>query len=117
MSKPDFTLWLEFEHWQKSEDEQPENDFFNMQIQLSSGKSYALNVWTYNFLDTAREEHRKTGEELGGRYLIAPDLFVEKLDRELMEEVVSDMIANRSLKDEWLIKPDEVTSDELKGPS
>lgn len=104
MSKPDFRLWLEFEHWQKSDDEQPDNDFFNMQIQLSSGESYALNVWTYKFLDTARAENRRTGEDLGGKYLMAPDLFVEELDRKLMEEVVSDMIANSSLKGDWLIK-------------
>jgi hypothetical protein len=61
MREYDFSLWLEFEHWQGSEIEESENDFFNMVIHLRGGESYALNVWTYGFLETARGKTERLG--------------------------------------------------------
>ena len=104
MSRTGFELWLEFEHWEPSPDHDPEDDFFNMQIRLDDGRTYALNVWTYRFMERARREDEETGEGLSGKYMIAPDLFVERLDRELVTEVVKDLIRNKGLKKEWLIE-------------
>jgi hypothetical protein len=61
------------------------------------GRTFALNVWTYKFLSRAIEEARESGEHLSGAYLPPPDLFVERLDRSLLEAVVSDMIAQNTL--------------------
>ena len=98
-----FHLWLEFEHWLPREGDDPEMDFFNMQITLTGGMKYALNVWTFKFLPRAVEECRETGEHLSGAYLPAPDLFVERLDRALIERVVADLIAQGGLRKEWEI--------------
>jgi len=108
---PEFELWLEFEQWIPKGDEDPENDYFNMLVKLSDGRKYGLNVWTFKALESARQESIQFGEPLGGRYLLPPDLFVERLDRSLMEEVVADLIALHALKDEWLAKEVEYDDD------
>ena len=102
MSEMGFELWLEFEEWVAEAEDDPEDDFFNMKIRLASGSAYALNVWTYKFLERARRDDFHSREGLGGKYLLPPDLFVEKLDRALLEEVVSDLIRKDGLKQEWL---------------
>lgn len=79
---PAFELWLEFEHWVANEQDNPYNDFFNMHVILPDGKKYALNVWTFKYLEQAQCEAKDMGEFLGGQYLLAPDLFVERLDRQ-----------------------------------
>ena len=104
MSDEDFDLWLEFEHWTPQEGDDPEDDFFNMLITMPGGEKYALNVWTYKFLERARRADEESGECLGGKYQVAPDLFVERLDRALMTEVVKDLLADGGLKEEWLVK-------------
>lgn len=80
----------------------PTNDFFNMTVTLRDGTRYALNVWTFDALQTIRREAVRDGEGLGGRYLAAPDLFVEQLDRALLEATVADMLARDALDPAWL---------------
>jgi hypothetical protein len=105
---PAFELWLEFEHWEPKPDEDPTDNFFNMQVKLPDGRCYALNVWTFKFLQKARypwpyEEGLGQPEE----YLLPPALFVERLDRELLERVVRRMLAKGEMKPEWLCPPEE----------
>ncbi len=109
MNKDSFDLWLEFDHWLPQEGDDPEDDFFNMMITLAGGKKYALNVWTIKFLARAVQGCRDNGKCLDGNYVFPPDLFVSRLDRALMERVVADMIAEGSLKEEWLVRdyPDD----------
>ncbi len=90
MSRTDFELWLEFELWQSVPEFDPADDFFNMIVKLADGSEYALNVWTYKFLSKAIADAKFNGDSLGGRYLLPPNLFVERLDRELLEETVAD---------------------------
>src|SRR5688572_19576504 len=92
MHEVEFELWLEFEHWVPQEDDDPEDDFINMMIRLSTGTSYALNVWTYKFLERAKQHYQGSGDNLNGKYLLPPDLLVEKLNRRLLEDVVADLI-------------------------
>lgn len=101
----EYDLWLEFEQWTSEEGDDLECEFFNMQINLKNGKSYALNVWTYGYFERAISEIRESGENLGGKYLEAPDLFISKMDRSTCEATVSDLIRNNELKEEW--KTDE----------
>lgn len=98
---------MEFEHWESKEGEDPEDDFFNMQVMLADGKKYALNVWTFKYLAKAVEECRQTGEHLHGSYLPPPDLFVERLDRALIERVVADLIQGDGLREEWEVHDDD----------
>lgn len=98
-----FELWLEFEHWEWKPDDDPTDDFFNMQVTLPDGRRYALNVWTFKFLQRARypwpyDESIGKPEE----YLLPPDLFVEYLDRGLLERIVGRMLASGEMKPEWL---------------
>ena len=104
MSEHGFDLWLEFEHWVKAENDDLEDDFFNILITLPEGKKYALNVWTYKYLSRAVRECHSTGEHLGGSFLPAPDLFVERLDRKLLEAVVADLIAHGGLSSQWEVR-------------
>lgn len=110
MSSSKFQLWLEFEHWEPNPEYDPFDDFFNMVIELPDGRRYALNVWTFRFLERCRYHESHSDETMQGRYPVAPDLFVERLDRELLQEVVADLIRTRQLKPEWLAPhgPEEV---------
>jgi hypothetical protein len=101
-----FDLWLEFEHWVAQEGDDPEDEIFNMQITIRGGEKYALNVWTYKAIGRAVKECQEFGECLGGLYLFPPDLFVHRLDRQLLERIVADLIAQGALKEEWKV-PDE----------
>lgn len=104
---PKFELWLEFEHWIANDQNDLENDFFNMHVILPNGKRYALNVWTFKYLEQARYKAKDIGEFLGGNYLLPPDLFVERLDRKLLEEIFAELILDGCMKDEWLVKNSE----------
>lgn len=106
MSDESFELWLEFEHWEAQESDDPEDEIFNMHVTLSSGKKYALNVWTYKSLWRMVKDCQETGECMRGAYLLPPDLFVQRLDRDLIEKIICDLITNDGLKEEWSISED-----------
>jgi hypothetical protein len=112
MEAPAFDLWLEFEHSQPWPD--PTDDFANIQVRLPDGRRYALNVWTFKFLHRARfpwPYEDTTGQP--AEYVVAPDLFVERLDRPTLERVVARMLASGEMKDEWLSPPDDDFIDRL----
>ena len=108
MSEDDlkFELWLETEAGDPS---QPANrsheNFCNLTVKTSDGREFALNVWTFDFLPHARKPwpygHGKAGELAS--YVFPPDLFVESLDRDLIERVVSDLLARGEMREEWLV--------------
>jgi hypothetical protein len=99
MTQSPFDLWLEFDRWLPQEGRDLEENFFNQMVTLQSGKRYALNVWTFKYLSRAIHDCWNNGECLGGAYLIPPDLFVERLDRNLIERVVADLIARGGLQE------------------
>ncbi len=98
-----FSLWLEFEHWIPSPEDDLTNDFFNMQVCFEDGRTYALNVWTFAFFTRACEEVKAERRQEVTIYLRAPDLFVEKLEREHLEAVIKEMADRGQLAEEWLI--------------
>ena len=103
-----FELWLEYELWERQPSDDFTDDFFNMQVQLADGRRYALNVWTFKFLQRARYPWpymEAVGEP--EEYLLPPDLFVERLDRKLLERTITRMLANNEMKAEWLCPPEE----------
>ena len=113
MAEPAFELWLEFEAGIQDEGADPalysfdpENDFFNMIITLGSGERYGLNVWTYNYLQSARRQAEQSGENLKGAYLLTPDLLVRRCDRGELEGIVRDMIRTGQLYDQWRMRSD-----------
>ena len=53
MNATPFALWLEFEHWVAKPDDDPEDDFCNIRVDLASGEAYALNIWTFKYLEGA----------------------------------------------------------------
>jgi hypothetical protein len=101
-------LWLEFEHTQTPPGCDPADDFANVQVRLPNGRRYALNVWTFRFLHRARFPwpHETTNGQ-PAEYVVAPDLFVERLDRPTLERVVGELLAHQEMKSEWLCPPDE----------
>jgi hypothetical protein len=106
VNEPEFDLWLEWEHFESWDNDDPEDDFFNMQVRLAGGRYYALNVWTFRMLERACQEDLKTGDHLGGAYLHPPDLFVARRDRSLLEEVVRDILRN-GVPETWHLEVDE----------
>ena len=103
MNATPFTLWLEFEHWEAKPDDDPEDGFCNVRIDLSNSGSYALNVWTFKYLERTHREDHHTGENLSGHYLIGPDLLVTRLDRAMMEEVFAELVRTEQMKQEWRV--------------
>ena len=106
-ANPVFELWLEFEHWEPKPEDDATDDFFNMQVRLPDGQFYAFNVWTFKFLQRAR--YSEVSGEMQ-EYVLPPDLFVEELNRALLERVVTRMLAQGEMKSEWLYAPDEEAS-------
>jgi hypothetical protein len=105
MNSP-FSLWLEYEHLIPTEADDPENDLCNIQLTLPDGTIYALNVWTYKFVQRAIAQAQRDGENLDGQYLEPTDLFVERLDRKLLEAVFADLIRRDCLLEQWKVVPD-----------
>lgn len=93
----EFELWLECEAWGSEE------DFCNAKVTLPDGRAYALNVWTFEFLERARVEAAESGECLAGTYILPPDLFVEELSRACLERVVADLLASGGLSPAHLL--------------
>lgn len=106
VDKSEFELWLEWEHVQSWDNDDPEDDFFNMQVHLPSGSYYALNVWTYRMLERAHRENQKIDDNLGGDYILPPDLFVARRDRSLLEAVVRQILRN-GVPTHWKLEVDE----------
>ncbi len=112
MHEPEFKLWLEWEQFAASDvfapwdHDDPEDDFFNMQVRVPGGRYYALNVWTYRMLERAHQADLKTGDHLGGAYLLPPDLFVARRDRSLLEAVVRDIL-QIGVPETWQLEVDE----------
>lgn len=106
---PPFELWLEFEHARASPGDDPADDFANVQVRLTDGRRYALNVWTFRFLHRARFPW-PYGDTSGqpAEYVVAPDLFVERLDRPTLERVVAQLLANGEMDERWLCPADEI---------
>jgi hypothetical protein len=92
VNEPEFQLWLEWEHFESWDNDNSDDDFFNTEVRLPGGRSYGSNVWPYGMLKRARRADGKTGQHLGGAYLLPPDLFVARRDRSLLEAVVRDIL-------------------------
>jgi hypothetical protein len=94
----EFVLWLEFEHWtDKNWDK--ENDFANIGVTLPDGRRYGINVWTYQFLQTAIQEGLNLQKDIEGCYVIPPDLFVKELSRQCFQSVIKQLLAKGNLEE------------------
>lgn len=86
-----FKLWLEFEEVDPNNWD-IENEFCIIHVDLEDGRHYGINVCTYNFLQTAVDEDKKTGQNLHGLYQKPPDLFVKELTRECIQRTIEDLL-------------------------
>lgn len=129
MSLTPFDLWLEFEleHWQNAPYD-PEDEFFNMKVTLASGKQYAMNAWTFKFMENSvrsiRFDDPPQSEYLPfdmivrhpieREYLKPPDLLVSRLDRNLIEQMIAHMLQQwgGELLPQWECEP-PLTEEEL----
>jgi hypothetical protein len=105
--------WLEFEHTEQPPGHDPADDFANVKVSLLDGRQYALNVWTFRFLHRVRYPwpyEPNCGQP--AEYVVAPDLFVERLDRATLERVVRELLADGEMRKEWLCPPDVEGDDE-----
>jgi hypothetical protein len=101
-----FSLWLEFEHYvggypQPGDD--PHCDFCNAEI-TADGQVCGITVWTFGFVEHARRSDEFTGAAKPeiDRFLLPPDLLVEKLDRGLIEEAIADLLGREPRPTQWL---------------
>lgn len=107
MERLHFELWLEFEHIEPKPDDDPTDDFANIQVRLPDGRRYALNVWTFGYMRRARFRWPyEIGAGEPAEYLLPPDLFVERLDRPTLERVVGRMLSAGEMRPEWLCPPE-----------
>ena len=104
---PTFKLWLEFEVWREAgSTDDPSDDFFNMQVTLDDGRKYAMNVWTFDSFTRLVAEAKSEPQCLNGAYMLPPDLFVDRMDRDLLVSVVADLIESDQMREEWQVEPD-----------
>lgn len=98
-----FSLWLEFELWGDDHPFDQYNDYCNIEIAFQDGRRYGLNVWTFKYCDEAIREQIAQGG-VNGLYVLPPDLLVKKLDRQVIEEVIAELVKNDLVRQEWLIR-------------
>jgi hypothetical protein len=101
---PRFDLWLEVEIGEKDDPaNRPTENFCNVAVECEDGRRYALNVWTFDFLPIARFDWPyDPRQDEPAKYLLPPDLFVERLDRESFEEIFTQLFKNGEMKDKWI---------------
>jgi hypothetical protein len=88
---PNFELWLETELGTPEQvANRPTENFCNISITLDDGRRYAMNIWTFDFLPFARYDwpHEMLTRQSPAKYVLPPDLFVERLDRSTIEAVI-----------------------------
>ncbi len=90
------TIWIE------AEEVQDVDDFCNVIVTLGDGRLYGLNVWTFDFFDTARSHDGAEITELAGVYMQPPDLFVSDLSRETIEKAIHHILS-RQIPDHWVL--------------
>lgn len=101
-----FSLWIETEHVLD-----PITDFCNVLVSFDGGAEWALNVWTFDFFATARNEPELAASaELAHTYMRPPDLFVSDLSRSTLERVLSDIVSQGGAPNHWRT---EFSMDEL----
>ena len=110
---PKFDLWLEVETGDPLDQpaNRPNENFSIIEVKLQDGRRYALNVWTFDFLTLARYPWPYEIDESKepAKYLFPPDLFVEKLERNTIESIITQLLKNGEMKEEWLCKDSEDT--------
>ncbi len=92
-----FKLWLEFEevcNW-----DNVENNFANIGVNTLDGRYYGINVWTYQFLQTAVNYDKENNDNLNGLFQIPPDLFVKELTRDCIEQTIINLLKRGNLED------------------
>ncbi len=110
---PKFDLWLEVETSNPLDQpaNRPSENFCNIEVKLQDGRRYALNIWTFDFLPLARYPwpYEIDESQEPAKYLLPPDLFVAKLDRKTIDSIITQLLKNGEMKDEWLCKDNEDT--------
>lgn len=102
-----FELWLEIESGEPKD--QPANrsyeNFCNVEVTLTDGRRYALNVWTFDFLPLARLPwpYEANDDAQLAEYVFPPDLFVARLERGVIHRVITELLATDQMKKEWLV--------------
>ncbi|MCM1578573.1 MAG: hypothetical protein NC078_07250 [Ruminococcus sp.] len=86
-----FGLWYEFDEWAEEFDRSSESA--DVHFTVKGGGRWCASFFTYGFLEKYAEKCRVTGECLGGKYFLADrPVFIERLDRELIAEVLADIV-------------------------
>lgn len=97
-----FKLWLEYNPFDVAEpdltDWDLQNEFCNIGVNLLDGRYYGINVWTYEYVETAIAQHRISGKNLGGSYISPPDLLVKDLTKDCIEATISDLLSKGDLE-------------------
>ena len=101
-----FSLWLEFEAYADTypgPDDDPECDFCNASITIDD-IVFGINIWTFGFVEYARSFDETSGEAKPekARFLIPPDLLVDRLDRTTIEHAIHALLSQGSLPSHWI---------------
>jgi len=110
---PKFELWLETERGEPLDQpaNRPMENFCIIEVKLEDGRRYALNIWTFDFLLLARYPwpYEIDTSQAPAKYVFPPDLFVERLDRNTIEAIITELLAKNEMKEEWLCNENEGT--------
>ena len=86
--RPELELWLEFEHTQPREGDDPRTTSATSRSGSPTGRRYALNVWTFAHLHGRCRRNREADATASADYLLLPDLLVARLDRPTLARVI-----------------------------
>ncbi|MEM7369979.1 MAG: hypothetical protein AAF587_15340 [Bacteroidota bacterium] len=81
-----FLLWLEWE--ENMPHRQIEDDYADIVVDMLDGRTYWITVWTYAFLQEVVKYDIAEQEGGKGLFVVPPDLFVQTLTRECLEETI-----------------------------
>ncbi|MCR9155494.1 MAG: hypothetical protein NXI09_15425 [Bacteroidetes bacterium] len=93
----EFKLWLEFEEVEPGNWD-IHNESANIKVDLPEGRQYGINVWTYQFFETAIKTDQENAKNLSGTYQIPPDLFIKEMTRNCIENTIQDLLRTSDLE-------------------
>mgnify|MGYP001799220689 CR=1 FL=1 len=76
------------------------NDNSDIDVEFENGDFYAATAFTYENLTLLKDKNSETGECLSGKYFWAKGmLFVDSLERSVIEEIVHHLLEEDEFKD------------------
>lgn len=86
------SIWFEFDSWNESFDRNDANT--DVIVEFDDKSKYSMTFFTYQNVQTLRDNNKSSGECLSGKYFCATDMIlISEITKETIIEVIEYMIS------------------------